>query len=67
VLRTHWGVKDPAHVSGTDAEIDASFMTAYQILRARIEAFLALPLGELQHNPDKFKAELDRMGLLTSV
>ena len=67
VLRTHWGVKDPAHVSGTDAEIDASFMTAYQILRARIEAFLALPLGELQHDPDKFKAELDRMGLLTSV
>jgi len=67
VLRTHWGVKDPAHVSGTDAEMDASFMTAYQILRARIDAFLALPLDELQHNPDKFKAELDRMGLLTSV
>ncbi len=23
VLRTHWGVDDPAHATGTDAEIDA--------------------------------------------
>ena len=44
VLRTHWGVDDPAHVTGTDAEIDAAFVRAYRILRARIEAFLALPL-----------------------
>ena len=44
VLRSHWGVEDPAHVTGTDAEIDAAFMTAYRILRHRIETFLALPL-----------------------
>ena len=44
VLRTHWGVDDPAHATGTDAEIDAAFMRAYRTLRARIEAFLALPL-----------------------
>ena len=25
VLRTHWGVDDPAHATGTDAEIDARF------------------------------------------
>ncbi len=37
-------------------------MTAHQILRARIEAFLALPLSGLQHFPDKLKAELDRIG-----
>lgn len=40
VLRTHWGVEDPAHVAGTDEEIDAAFVTAYTILRTRIEAFL---------------------------
>ena len=32
---------------GTDAEIDAAFVSAYRILRTRIEAFLALPLAEL--------------------
>lgn len=66
VLRTHWGVEDPAHATGTDAEIDASFMTAYSILRARIEAFFALPLQELQQDKAKFKAELDRIGSLMS-
>ena len=61
VLRTHWGVEDPAHVTGSDAEIDAAFMTAYRILRARIEAFFALPLAELQQNPAQLKVEMDRI------
>lgn len=67
VLRAHWGVADPAHATGTDAEIDAAFMTAYRILRARIEAFLALPLSELQPYPLKLKSELDRIGTLMPV
>ena len=61
VLRSHWGVEDPAHATGTDAEIDAAFMTAYRILRSRIEAFLALPLSELAQNRDALKAEMDRI------
>lgn len=64
VLRSHWGVDDPAHAVGTDAEIDAAFMSVYRILRTRIEAFLALPLEALQHNPQKLKAELDQIGAL---
>ncbi|HET7831579.1 MAG TPA: arsenate reductase ArsC [Gallionella sp.] len=64
VLRTHWGVEDPAHATGTDAEIDAAFMKAYRILRARIEAFLALPLNELLHDRFRLKVELDRIGTL---
>lgn len=64
VLRTHWGVEDPAHATGTEDEIDAAFMTAYQILRARIEAFLALPLNELKNDRARMKAELDRIGSL---
>jgi arsenate reductase len=64
VLRTHWGVDDPAHATGTDAEIDAQFMKAYRTLRRRIEAFLALPLARLQHDPARLKAELDRIGAL---
>lgn len=64
VSRTHWGVEDPAHATGTDAEIDAAFMTAYRILRARIEVFLALPLDELKNDSKRLKAELDRIGTL---
>jgi len=64
VLRTHWGVDDPAHASGTDAEIDAAFDKAYRILRTRIEAFLALPLDELKRDRARLKAELDRIGAL---
>jgi arsenate reductase len=64
VLRSHWGVEDPAHVTGTDAEIDAAFMTTYRILRHRIEQFLALPLNELQNDHKRLKAELDRISTL---
>ena len=64
VLRSHWGIEDPAHVTGTNEEIDAAFMTAYRILRARIEAFLALPIDELKHDRVRLKTELDRIGTL---
>jgi arsenate reductase len=66
VPRTHWGVEDPAHVTGTDAEIDAAFMQAYGILRTRIEAFLALPLDEIVPDRGRLKTELDRIGAITS-
>lgn len=61
-LRAHWGVDDPAHAAGTDAEIDAAFMRAYRVLRARIEAFLALPLDALKQDRARLKAELNRIG-----
>jgi len=64
VLRTHWGVEDPAHVTGTDEEVDAAFMTAYRILRARIEAFFALPLETLQHDKAALLAEMDKIATL---
>ena len=64
VLRAHWGVEDPAHASGTDEEIDAAFMHAYRTLRARIEAFFALPLADIQHDRARLKAALDRIGTL---
>jgi arsenate reductase (thioredoxin) len=62
VLRTHWGVEDPAHATGTDADIDAAFTAAYQTLRRRIEAFIALPLQVLQRDRTRLKSELDRIG-----
>jgi arsenate reductase len=62
VMRTHWGVQDPAHATGTDAEVDAAFMAAYQTLRRRIEAFIALPLQDLQQDRARLQSELDRIG-----
>lgn len=62
VLRTHWGVDDPSHVVGTEQEIDAAFEAAYRIIRARIEAFLALPLDQLRSDAARLKAELDKIG-----
>ena len=62
VLRAHWGVEDPAHATGTDAEIDAAFLSAYQTLRRRIEAFFALPLAQLERDRGALQRELNRIG-----
>jgi arsenate reductase len=67
VLRSHWGVEDPAHAEGTAEEIKAAFEAAYNILRYRIEQFLALPLDELKNDRERLKAELDRIGILRAV
>jgi arsenate reductase len=64
VLRTHWGLDDPSHIQGSDEEIEAAFERTYQIIRARTEAFLVLPLEELNSDKTAFKAELDRIGTL---
>ena len=42
----HWGIDDPAHVEPLAAR-RAAFETAYQLLKQRIEAFLALPLESM--------------------
>lgn len=64
-LRAHWGVDDPAKATGSEAEIDASFEQAYQILRKRIEAFLALPFNTLQANESAFNKALDKIGQIS--
>jgi arsenate reductase len=65
VLRSHWGVEDPAKATGSEAEIDARFEQAYRTLRARIEAFLTLPLDRLRQDREQFKVALDRIGTLS--
>ena len=66
VTRTHWGVDDPGHVVGTEEEIDAAFEHTYAIIRARIEAFLALPLDQLRKDPAALKAALDKIGRIAA-
>lgn len=64
VMRTHWGVEDPAKASGSDAEVDAAFETAYRVLRRRIEAFLQLPLARLSMDKPQLQSALDEIGAL---
>ena len=42
----HWGIPDPAHVEPIEAR-RAAFEAAYQALKGRITAFLALPLESM--------------------
>lgn len=65
VLRAHWGVEDPAKATGSDAEIDVKFEQAYRTLRARIEAFLKLPLDRLKHDREQLMVELERIAQLS--
>ena len=65
VIRAHWGVDDPAKAAGTEAEIDASFEKAYQILRKRIEAFFALAIDDLQHDKVRLQAALNNIAAVS--
>jgi len=64
-IRSHWGVEDPAHATGTDAQVGAVFEQAYRTLRARIEAFLNLPLNSLPTHGENMKAALDRIAAVS--
>ena len=46
-IRAHWGLPDPAHVTGTDAEIANAFQATYDALSVRIRKMLALPLEDM--------------------
>lgn len=46
-MSAHWGIPDPAAVTGTDAEIHAAFLDAYRMLNNRISLFCALPLASI--------------------
>ena len=46
-MTAHWGVPDPALVTGTDEEQRKAFRDAFLVLRRRIELFASLPLDKL--------------------
>ncbi|MGI4859672.1 MAG: hypothetical protein ACRYHA_22665 [Janthinobacterium lividum] len=49
---------------GTEEEINTAFEQTYHIIRARIEAFLALSLAQLANDKAALKAELDKIGTI---
>ena len=46
-IRAHWGIPDPAHITGAEEEIKTAFEDTYSALEARIKKMLALPLSKL--------------------
>ena len=60
-LRTHWGLPDPAAVDGDDDDRREAFRQAHRIVKARLQALLALPT-EVWDDREALKAALDRIG-----
>jgi arsenate reductase len=63
-VRAHWGVADPGHVEGTEAEIIAAFEQTFATLALRIKKMLELPLETMPR--EQLAAELDAIGRLTA-
>jgi arsenate reductase len=61
-LRAHWGLPDPADVSGSDAAVDAAFAETWRLLETRVRALLALDLTALDRAA--LQAELAQIGAL---
>src|ERR1700722_6055224 len=59
-MTAHWGIPDPAAVTGTPQEIERAFREAFITLKRRIDLFLSLPLASLDSLA--IKKEIDRIG-----
>jgi arsenate reductase len=56
----HWGIPEPAAVTGTKDEIQKAFRDAFFLLDRRIDLFLSLPHGSIDRL--SLKKELDNIG-----
>jgi arsenate reductase (thioredoxin) len=59
-VTAHWGVEDPAAVTGSDEVKRTAFLKAFTELSARINLLLALPLEKLDRH--SLKSKLDEIG-----
>jgi protein-tyrosine-phosphatase len=59
-MTAHWGVPDPAAVTGGDKEQWLAFRAAFQALENRIKIFTSLPLAKLDRI--KLQEQLDAIG-----
>jgi len=59
-MTAHWGIPDPAAVTGDSTEVERAFRNAFILLDRRISLFLSLPLATL----DKLalKSAVDKIG-----
>ena len=59
-MTAHWGVPDPAAVTGTPDQIARAFRDAFVMLERRISLFVCLPFKSLDSLA--IKKEIDRIG-----
>jgi len=59
-MTAHWGIPDPAAVTGSPEEIARAYRDAFTILDRRISLFLALPIATLQQL--SLQRELNQIG-----
>lgn len=59
-VTTHWGLADPAGVEGTEPEQRKAFERAYELLKERVVAFLALPFDSL--DSVELRERLEKIG-----
>jgi arsenate reductase (thioredoxin) len=59
-MTAHWGVADPAAVTGTPELIERAFRDAFMTLDRRISLLLSLPLSSLDNLA--IKKEIDHIG-----
>lgn len=59
-MTAHWGMPDPAAVTGSDAAVALAYADAYRMLHQRIDIFTNLPLADLE--PVALQKRLDEIG-----
>jgi hypothetical protein len=64
-MSAHWGIADPAAVTGTDEEKRHAFFNAFRELGQRIRIFTSLPIRSLDRI--KLQERLDAIGRTTST
>jgi arsenate reductase len=62
-VRGHWGLPDPAHVTGSPETIEAAFEATYTALEKRIRRLLALPVETMSRS--ELAEALDLIGTET--
>lgn len=61
-LKAHWGLPDPADVTGSEAQVDAAFEETWRLLEMRVKAFLELDLAAMDRADAQ--AALARIGAM---
>ncbi|ARU16928.1 arsenate reductase ArsC [Croceicoccus marinus] len=64
-LKAHWGLPDPADVTGSEAEVDAAFEETWRLLEMRVRAFLALNRASM--DKPALQAALAKIGAMEGV
>lgn len=63
-VRSHWGMPDPAKVTGDEETVNAAFSNTLNTLRTRVNALAHLPFEELRNNGQELQNALDAIAAL---